>query len=935
MGAFTTNGTFTLNDAGGGLNVTGAVTTTNNGLASITTTGGNLAVSTGSVAGSGVTLLATGGTSDITLNGTVNGNAGTVTLNAGRLISQTASGTISTTGTLTGSAGTTVTLDRANTIGSLGAFTTNGTFTLNDAGGGLNVTGAVTTTNNGLASITTTGGNLAVSTGSVAGSGVTLTANGAGSDITLNGAVNGNAGTVTLNAAGLISQTATGLINTTGTLTGSAGTTAVLNQGNTIGSLGAFTTNGAFTLNDAGGGLSVTGAVNSGSGATTITTTGGTLSLAGSGSVTGTGVSLVNNDGGIALGGGVTASGGSALSLTATAGIDQTAGTIGAGAGTVDGGNGAIVLARPANDFTGTVTLKNAGASNDVTIVDANALTIGASAIGRNLDVTAPTGITLAGTIGSGGTQNYHNAVIIGAPSTLSSTGVGSAGNMNFASTVEGGSGGLTVNTAGTTTFTGTVGSVTPVASLQIGAGGSTTIGAGGLVKTSGAQTYGSPVTITTNTQLLTTGGGDIALDGGLTGTNLTLTLGGSGTPAGNVTGTSLALGTTSGTLNLQKIATNASFTGTVTAGTLSVPDSVNNVSLTGNATQVTNPVDFENTGNTTLGAAGGSQTYTGGFTTNAGGVTFLNGTLSTGGTAAQSLLFNDAVQLSTATTLNAVAAPVTFASTLDGPGGLIVNTSGTTQFSGNVGNSSRLGSLETKGGGLTNFASGLAVRTTGTQSFGDQVTAADLTIDSSGTGAAGAITATNPLNDFTGTLAVTGGTTQIVDRNSLTLGAVNITGTASFTANDGSITTGGAGKPFRASGDITLIAKDGGAAQSTAGTITIDAGGLASTGGGKVNLYAADNVMVVDPGASGLPGDVNGVRSNGGQITILAGQTPGMLANPGTETVADGFGKVLINAPLNAGATGNVRIVTAGTGSASADSNVTQGASGGITANV
>src|SRR3989442_4355885 len=105
---------------------------------------------------------------DIALAGNVNGNAGTVTLTSGQAISQSA-GVVNTTGTLTGSAGTSASLNQANTIANLGAFTTNGAFTLNDTTGGLNVTGAVSTTNNGLASITTTGGNLAGTTGSVAG----------------------------------------------------------------------------------------------------------------------------------------------------------------------------------------------------------------------------------------------------------------------------------------------------------------------------------------------------------------------------------------------------------------------------------------------------------------------------------------------------------------------------------------------------------------------------------------------------------------------------------------------------------------------------------------------------------------------------------------------------------------------------------------------
>ena len=163
---------------------------------------------------------------------------------------------LSTTGTLTGSATSTVSLNQLNTIANLGAFTSNGAFTLNDTTGGLNVTGAVSTTNNGLASITTTGGNLAVTTGSVAGAGVTLITTGL-NDIALGGNVSGNAGIVTLTSGRAISQSA-GVLSTTGTLTGSATSTVSLNQLNTIANLGAFTSTGAFLLNDLQG-LELTG----------------------------------------------------------------------------------------------------------------------------------------------------------------------------------------------------------------------------------------------------------------------------------------------------------------------------------------------------------------------------------------------------------------------------------------------------------------------------------------------------------------------------------------------------------------------------------------------------------------------------------------------------------------------------------------------------
>jgi filamentous hemagglutinin family protein len=210
----------------------------------------------------------------IVLNGSI-AAMGNLMLIAGGQISQTA-GTINTTGTLTGSAGTTAVLDQSNTIANLGAFTSNG-LTVNDGADGLNVTGVVNA-GTGPASITTAGGNLAVNN-SVTGTGVTLVANGANNNVALAAAVNGNAGNVALNAGGQISQTAAGTINTTGTLTGSAGTTAVLDQNNTIANLGAFTTNGAFTLNDTAGGLNVTGVVNSGTGALTLNVPAGNLDV--------------------------------------------------------------------------------------------------------------------------------------------------------------------------------------------------------------------------------------------------------------------------------------------------------------------------------------------------------------------------------------------------------------------------------------------------------------------------------------------------------------------------------------------------------------------------------------------------------------------------------------------------------------------------------
>jgi hypothetical protein len=293
LGTFTSSGNFSLNDLGG-LALTGSLAT-GTGSATVTTTG-LLALGTNSITTTGalgnVSLTGVGVTSTA---GTVNAGAGSIMVNAGGSAIQLNTSTLTTTnssatavdlqnattvalGNVTAASGTlrigtgnvtgavtqtaatlldvstliggttnTVTLMNSNTIANLGAFTTNGAFTLNDTTGGLNVTGAVTTTNNGLASMTTTGGNLAVTTGSIAGAGVTLVTTGA-NDITLAGNVDGNAGPLTLTSGRTISQT-TGAVKTTGTsiLTAMTGDIDLNNPANDFG--GAVTVVSSVNLN--------------------------------------------------------------------------------------------------------------------------------------------------------------------------------------------------------------------------------------------------------------------------------------------------------------------------------------------------------------------------------------------------------------------------------------------------------------------------------------------------------------------------------------------------------------------------------------------------------------------------------------------------------------------------------------------------------------
>src|SRR5262249_50570850 len=102
--------------------------------------------------------------------------------------------------------------------------------------------------------------------------------------------------------------------------------------------------------------------------------------------------------------------------------------------------------------------------------------------------------------------------------------------------------------------------------------------------------------------------------------------------------------------------------------------------------------------------------THTAGATRLAGGVTV---------TGVVDLAATDVPNLQTAT-LNAGANNVTF-TTVDGPGALVVNTTGDTTFNGAVGSLSALAALTTNAGGTT-FINGGAVTTTGSQAYHDDV---------------------------------------------------------------------------------------------------------------------------------------------------------------------------------------------------------------------
>ena len=83
-------------------------------------------------------------------------------------------------------------------------------------------------------------------------------------------------------------------------------------------------------------------------------------------------------------------------------------------------------------------------------------------------------------------------------------TTVAASGNVTFISTIDGNTSGnqsLTVNSSGITTFEAAVGNTTRLSTLTTDAAGSTDLN-GGIVKTTGNQTYNDAITLTANTSL-------------------------------------------------------------------------------------------------------------------------------------------------------------------------------------------------------------------------------------------------------------------------------------------------------------------------------------------------------------------------------------------------------------------------------------------------
>ncbi|MBL8793530.1 MAG: Ig-like domain repeat protein, partial [Planctomycetia bacterium] len=274
-----------------------------------------------------------------------------------------------------------------------------------------------------------------------------------------------------------------------------------------------------------GGNVGITATtINLNAGINTSTGSGGAVSLTGPVILTNT-VVITTDDGNVTFSGTVNGNfdltvntANATTTFTGAVGGDVALASLTTDAGGTTELNGGSVSTTGAQTYNDAVTL---GADTDInttttggvafqdTLDGAFALTVVAVAdatfgdeVGggtplASLDVTANQINLDGGLVETSGDQTYQSAVVLGAATTVASS---AGGNITFGGAVDSEASEantLTVNTTGTTTFSGAVGGGVngALGSLTTNAGGTTAIN-GGAVDTTGAQTYGDAVTL-------------------------------------------------------------------------------------------------------------------------------------------------------------------------------------------------------------------------------------------------------------------------------------------------------------------------------------------------------------------------------------------------------------------------------------------------------
>jgi hypothetical protein len=613
-----------------------------------------------------------------------------------------------------------------------------------------------------------------------------------------------------------------------------------------------------------------------------------------------------------------------------------------------DGGTGSIDLMNVNNDFQGLVTLNATGSA--IAIRDANALVLGVPALhGANTAITAIAGTTLTlpaynYSTGSGSIDFQSNGGQLLTGGSLTTT----SGDVSLT-----GSGGVTLS-HNLTTAGGDIALLSPVVlgtsvSLSSGGGNINTLSITG--STAGGQNL-----------MLAAGSGDITVAGELGATRL----GALSINSGDVV-QFLGSGTQQVTALTVTQGGATTFSGPVNVtGGVSLAAAAGDVAfLDGLATGLVS--SFATTGVLQLGdASADTSSIAGGLTRNAGLTSILAGDITVTGPITLAATSVPAGQLAV---LHAGSNPVMFTSSVDGPGGLTVNSAGITTFGGVVGGVTPLSGIVTDAAGSTVISGGL-VSTDGIagQIYNDPVSVgagpantvflsdgADVTFSQTLTGnggdmtfgavlsplgnlqVVGALTNVDDFDVFAASASVNSGSNNSInrvafdttgnvshfDQGGILLDTSNVGGTLNLTANTGSITqtglvaVGGAATITSNRGSITTGGAGAGFSAASAtfvandglgndtGTLTVGAGGITTTAPGGTIVLMAADGVTVG----------GAVATNNGNITIASGNTPGM-ASLGLPLASNAggaaLGNVAINAPVRSGS-GNITIYASG----------------------
>jgi filamentous hemagglutinin family protein len=794
------------------------------------------------------------------------GSSGTTTIGASDIsgaVTQSASTAIST-GTLTGHTTGSVALGNANTIPTLGAFTSNG-FTLNSI-----------------------------------------------DPLSITGAVAGGAGAVHLTSNGTIAESGSGLISTTGTLTTHSAGGTTLGGANAVSGFSPTNTIGGNISLTNGAALTITGLSQTGAGLVSVTNS-TTLALSGTNSTDGN-LSLTSTGGGVTLG----STGSDSLTVTGALSVSADGSIIEQGGSSATAANTQLTLASASGDLIlknaatlGTITLTGTGHDLDlegtnqgqinglltgstwaaVTVVDnAAAITLPNFDVTGSLAVTAPGISQAAGPIAVGGTTTLTasgNPISLndgsntfggevdfsGSVVTLASAGgLASAGTASGAlhetasGTISEGSAGIQLTgAAGANTATFTVTGATH--DVDLGSASNNFNADAVTVAAGSAGTVGNVRVVDTNATSLS-----LTLPGTLTSLVLSdshapITIAG-GTFTGVGAGTNLAGGTTT-------LAVTAG--GTITqSGALSVAGT-----SAFDANGGLSDINLGNTGNILSGAVmlnGKNVTVANTTdTTLAGASTASNLTLDAGGAIAFGSTGTDSTTVTGALIVQGLSGSGATGGAVSQAGTLSVGTTAAIDAGGNAITLSNSGN--TFGGPVTLTGGAVVLANSQATTLGGANDVSSLTLDAGGAVTFGTLStdSTTVANDLIvqgagGSGAAGGAVTQV--------GTLSVGGTTDINANTRAITLGNAGNSFGgnvsfAGGAVTLANAGALSSSGTAsGNLSETAAGTISEGAGGIQLTGSAGTDTATFTIAGAAGDVNlGNAANdfNGEATTIA----------------------------------------------------------------